>query len=274
MGLRLLSVRRRRAKLPATAQEHSLLRVEKPVASSYDEIAEMYHRLWADWYLPAALPALEKLFFSCVPPGSHILDLCCGSGHVTRELVRRGYKVKGVDASAALIAIARRELPQAAFEVQDARKLETETRFDGVLSTFDSLNHILSLTELGQAFRRAHDALKPGALFVFDMNLEEAYSVDLRQWTVEFAADSVGLMRGTYNFSAKLASTELIWFERASNELWRQHRSVVEQRCYEQAEILSTLERARFRDIQAVPAGHAGVRQELGFGRVFFVARA
>ena len=62
----------------------------------------MYDSLWADWYLPAAMPALEKLVFSRVPNGARILDVCCGSGHVTTELVRRGYSVTGVDASAAL----------------------------------------------------------------------------------------------------------------------------------------------------------------------------
>ena len=30
--------------------------------SPYDDIAGMYHMLWADWYFPAAKPGLEKLF--------------------------------------------------------------------------------------------------------------------------------------------------------------------------------------------------------------------
>src|SRR5947208_12874629 len=49
--------------------------------SAYDETAGMYHALWADWYLPAAVPALEKLFFSKVPAGPRVLDVCCGPGH-------------------------------------------------------------------------------------------------------------------------------------------------------------------------------------------------
>src|ERR1700728_153608 len=99
---------------PARASERSL-EIAQAARSSYDDIADMYHSLWANWYLPAALPALEKLFFSQLCSGGRVLDLCCGSGHVTRELVERGYAVTGVDASAALIAIARRELPQVDF---------------------------------------------------------------------------------------------------------------------------------------------------------------
>ncbi|HTU46970.1 MAG TPA: class I SAM-dependent methyltransferase [Bryobacteraceae bacterium] len=234
----------------------------------------MYHSLWANWYLPAALPALQKLFFSRLRPGSRVLDLCCGSGHVTREVADRRFKVTGVDASAALIAIARRELPHVDFRVQDARALELSTRFDGALSTFDSLNHILSLDDLRRVFRGVHDVLRPGGLFVFDMNLEEAYSLDLRQWTVEMAEGSVGLMRGTYDFGTKLATTELIWFVETSEGVWRRHRSVVEQRCYTEAEVLLALKDAGFSGIETIRARDAGLTTDLGFGRVFFVARA
>jgi SAM-dependent methyltransferase len=251
------------------------VQIAQAARSSYDDIADMYHSLWANWYLPAALPALEKLFFSQLSAGSRVLDLCCGSGHVTRELVDRGYAVTGVDASAALIAIARRELPQVDFRVQDARALvRLSGRFDGVLSTFDSLNHILKLGELRGVFRGVRDALKPGGLLVFDMNLEEAYSLDLRQWSVEMSENNVGLMRGTYDFATKRAITELIWFVETSNGLWRQHRSTVEQRCYTEAEISLALEEAGFSSIQMLWAREAGMRADLGFGRVFFVARA
>jgi len=91
--------------------------------SPYDAVAGMYHALWNHLYLPAAMPALERLLFSRVPAGGRVLDLCCGSGHVTRELVGRGYRVTGVDSSAGLIALATRDLPGVDFQVQDAREL-------------------------------------------------------------------------------------------------------------------------------------------------------
>jgi SAM-dependent methyltransferase len=241
--------------------------------SAYDEIAGMYHAMWADWYLPAARPALEKLFFSHLSAGSQVLDLCCGSGHVTRELVRRGYCTTGVDSSAALIELARRDLPQVDFHIQDARALTLEPEFDGVLSTFDSLNHVLSLSELGDVFKEVHRVLSHAGLLVFDMNLEEAYSLDLREWSVQVSEASVGLVRGSYDLSSKFATTELIWFVRQSGGGWRQHRSRVEQRCYMQQEILVTLAEAGFSRMEAIPAREAGVRPDVGFGRVFFMAR-
>lgn len=243
--------------------------------SSYDEIAGMYHALWADWYLPAAMPALERLFFARIPARGRVLDLCCGSGHVTKELVRRGYNVTGVDNSAELIALAQRELPGIDLRVQDATDLRLDDRYDAALSTFDSLNHILSMDGLRNVFEGVYRTLKEGGLFVFDMNMEEAYSMDLREWAVDVKEQSVGMVRGKYDAAAKRAFTELIWFVKTgTGNMWQQRRSVVEQRCYPQEEILLALSGAGFRQMEVIPARDAGVTSDLGFGRVFLVARA
>ena len=224
--------------------------------------------------MPAALPALEKLFLSKVPGGARVLDVCCGPGHVTRELVRRGYCVTGVDSSAALIAIARSSLPRTEFCVQDVRVLELTGHFEAALSTFDSLNHMLSLDDLHAALKGVHGVLDPGGLFVFDMNLEEAYTVDLHQWHVNISEGTVGLVRGAYDFEKKQAATELIWLEReGQTDCWQRRDSVVEERCYAEGEILAAVYAAGFRDVKVTPAIEAGVDPSLGFGRIFVSCR-
>jgi SAM-dependent methyltransferase len=245
-----------------------------PIHSPYDSIAGMYHALWFDWYLPAAMPALEKLLFSRVAAGSRMLDVCCGSGHVTKELVKRGYLVTGVDNSADLIALARQQMPEAEFVVQDVCLLNLPERFQSAVSTFDSLNHILSLDQLARAFRQIHSVLLPGAVFVFDMNLHEAYTLDLKQWAVDIHDNSVGLVRGRYDAVERRAHTELMWFSRSASDrnCWQQKHTVVEQRCYEREDILNALAGAGFRDIEASMAVDLGVDPDLGFGRMFVSA--
>lgn len=243
------------------------------VSSAYDEIAGMYHTLWADWYLPAAMPALEKLFFARVPAGTRILDVCCGSGHVTKELVRRGYQVTGIDASADLIALARRDLAAVDLRVQDARALHLESRYDAAISTFDSLNHMLTIDDVGRVLSGVHRALEPGGLFVFDMNLEEAYSADLRQWVVRLSDEEVTMVRGLYDPITKKATTELIWFVRTGmDNCWRRHRTAVEERCYEEPQILHALHLAGFQGVQVTEATNAGMKAELALGRIFLSA--
>ncbi len=243
--------------------------------SPFDPVAEMYHALWNDWYLSSAIPALEKMFFSRVPSGSRVLDVCCGCGHVTKELVRREYQVTGVDASAGLIGIAKREMPEVDWRVQDARDMDVPQDYAGAISTFDSLNHLPSPEDLARVFVSVKKALRPGGRFSFDMNLDEAYRAGTQQWVVEVHDATASLIRGNYDAETKKVDTELIWFVREkTGDLWKQYRSVIRQRSYTQTEILTALSEAGFTDIEALPGEEAGMTDGLGIGRLFVSAVA
>lgn len=73
------------------------------------------------------------------PPGSRVLDVGCGNGFLAARYADRGCSVVGIDLSESGIAIARRQSPQARFEVAaaDDRLLERlgEQPFDYVIST-------------------------------------------------------------------------------------------------------------------------------------------
>ena len=246
----------------------------KPV-SAYDPVAEMYDVFWADWFFPAALPALERLFFSRVSPNSRVLDLCCGSGHVTAELVSRGYRVTGIDNSQKLVELARQKISADRFVVADARQLPFGRTFEAVISTFDSLNHLLTLADLRSAFESVRSVLRTGGQFVFDVNLEEAYFADLHNWTTMVKDSDVALVKGQYNKRSKHARTELIWFhEIARGGNWRRVDACVEQRCYTYEELSGALNDMDFRIIEAVLGNDVGVRGDLGFGRLFVRAEA
>jgi SAM-dependent methyltransferase len=243
-------------------------------SSPYDPIAGLYHQNWDDWYLPQATPALDLLFFSKLAPGARVLDVCCGCGHVTRELVARGFQVTGVDASAELIAQAQRDLPDASFIVADVRQFQSTKQFEGALSTFDSLNHILELPDLEASFRNVHRALVAGAPFVFDMNSEQAYRMDWHEWSTGVTPTSVSLVRGRYDPVTRQVATEIVWFRQMPDGRWERRDSVVPQRCYETGEIQAALEQAGFRDVEWCSATKAGVTGEIGYGRLFWSARA
>ncbi len=184
-----------------------------------------------------------------------------------------GYEVTGIDSSQELIALARRDLPHTDLRVQDARAIELDRRYPAAISTFDSLNHMMSLQDLRDVFAGVYKTLETGGVFVFDMNLEQAYTADLRQWSVTIHDDEVALVRGLYNFDINVATTELIWFLRAEDgNCWRHHRSIVEQRCYPKSEILDALREAGFRKIEAFDAGELGVKPGHGI-RTHFCAR-
>ncbi len=94
-----------------------------------------------------------------------ILDLGCGTGHLTAQIAASGANVVGIDSSAEMIAKARATYPDLAFEVQDARQLTDENRFDGVFSNA-VLHWIKEPEKVAQGIARA---LKPGGRFVAEM---------------------------------------------------------------------------------------------------------
>ena len=99
--------------------------------------------------------------------GERILDLACGSGHHSLELVRQGFSVVGADISGELIEIARREAAaqdlDATFIEGDLRELDFEDEFDFVLNLNDgAIGYFETDEENHRTFEVIARALKPG----------------------------------------------------------------------------------------------------------------
>ncbi|WP_123535329.1 class I SAM-dependent methyltransferase [Halosimplex salinum] len=70
-------------------------------------------------------------------PGERVLDLGCGTGHLTADIADRvgaSGSVVGVDASAEMVDRARETYPDLRFEVADVREYSPDEPFDAVFS--------------------------------------------------------------------------------------------------------------------------------------------
>jgi trans-aconitate 2-methyltransferase len=95
-------------------------------------------------------------------PGERILDLGCGTGHLTARIAETPTEVVGFDSSAEMVEQARRAYPALQFEVADARDFDFGTGFDAVFS-----NAVLHwVKEPAAAIQCIHAALRPGGRFV------------------------------------------------------------------------------------------------------------
>ena len=82
-------------------------------------------------------------FLDLIEPGGRVLDLGCGGGEpIAAYLMNRGYEVVGVDASEAMLAIARTRFPEEDWRWADMRRLDLGEVFDGVIS-WDSFFHLM-----------------------------------------------------------------------------------------------------------------------------------
>jgi trans-aconitate methyltransferase len=67
-------------------------------------------------------------------PGERILDVGCGTGHLTSQIAELGTQVVGVDQSREMVRAASTAYPNLKFEVADARNLSFCDEFDAVFS--------------------------------------------------------------------------------------------------------------------------------------------
>lgn len=66
--------------------------------------------------------------------GERILDLGCGTGHLTAQIAKSGAHVKGIDNSEEMIREARRNYPGLDFMLADAENFQFDEPFDAVFS--------------------------------------------------------------------------------------------------------------------------------------------
>lgn len=119
---------------------------------------------WADF--------AEQCFDRFLPRRpAQVLDLACGTGKLTRELARRGYRMTGVDLSPDMLALAASACPAGTLLLcQDMRTFELIGTAGAVVCSLDSVNHLSSRAGVEACFRRVHTCLDTGGLFLFDVN--------------------------------------------------------------------------------------------------------
>lgn len=112
-----------------------------------DTFAKLEKREWADANLAQSYASdFAKAADMVVPhivkaadvgSRSKVLDLCCGHGNVTNELVKTQADVTGLDFSPAMLEMARASVPNAQFVEGDAMNLDfSDASFDAVTIGF------------------------------------------------------------------------------------------------------------------------------------------
>ena len=138
------------------------------LAAGYDVVMEYVdYEMWASY--------AHTLIEHHHPKAKSILELGCGTGSLALDLQPLGpYRYHGTDGSAAMIRVAeaKAELYGAdvTFSVADFTSFKTDRPVDVVLLVYDGLNYLLDPSDVRRLMERAHAALAPGGLFVFDQS--------------------------------------------------------------------------------------------------------
>ncbi|MEW6051508.1 MAG: class I SAM-dependent methyltransferase [Candidatus Zixiibacteriota bacterium] len=239
-------------------------------SSDYDQFAWFYNKHWAGPWVDRVMPLLEKLLLPNLPSAASILDLCCGTGQLAARLAERGFRVVGVDISEEMLSFARVNAPAILFHRADARSFSLDDTFDAAVSTYDSLNHLLTIEDIRKTFENVSRLLNPGAPFLFDLNMDVGYR---ERWKGSFSMvenDNVVAARSSYDSDRRTARLDLTLF-RLEGAGWRRVNLALTQTCYRSEQIIAALHGTGFAD----PAMYniTGDRIAEETGRTFFLAR-
>lgn len=156
--------------------------------------------------------------------GLSVLDLGCGFGHFSKDLIRLGADYTGVDKSNGLIAlvdaIEKKEKLGAKFYCLNGasmKSIKSET-FDKVMM-FQVIMNVPNLTELKGIFKEIRRVIKPNGELVFSMLhplLMQSYKDDFRE--IIMPRDSNHLHDGM-QYTAKHLMTDFKWME-FKNSYW------------------------------------------------------
>jgi SAM-dependent methyltransferase len=167
--------------------------------------------------------------------GRRALDLACGTGTLASILADDGWEVVGLDRSAPMLALARARAEGAApgqmlfiegdmryLPTTDDRQPTTDDQHDGqwsvvggrwsfnlVTCTYDSLNYLLAEEDLARCFAGVGRVLRPGGLFLADMNTRHFLEHD---WPAADVLERPGFIQVTQSYfdSANACSTMVL----------------------------------------------------------------
>ncbi|HEX7243272.1 MAG TPA: class I SAM-dependent methyltransferase [Longimicrobiaceae bacterium] len=137
-----------------------------------DDLAHVHHTGFGAFSRDAA-PGIVRLLERAQLRDGLVVDLGCGSGILARELLLAGYDVLGIDASAAMVGIARETAPGARFLVGSLHETDLPAcaAVTAIGEAVTYLNPNAGPLDPSRLFARVREALAPGGVFVFDVVL-------------------------------------------------------------------------------------------------------
>lgn len=109
----------------------------KETFETWNKVAVQYQELFMD--LDLYTDSYDLICNSIPRNNPKILELGCGPGNITKYLLskRPDFEISGTDIAPNMIALAKKNNPQAAFACMDCRHIDSlKTKFDGIVCGF------------------------------------------------------------------------------------------------------------------------------------------
>jgi SAM-dependent methyltransferase len=229
--------------------------------NAYREDLAYIHDVGHTDFIRRAAPGLLEMLRRHGLTAGRVVDLGCGSGVWAQELVRAGYQVLGVDISPAMIALARKRVPEAEFRAGSFLKVRLPECV-AVTSIGECFNYLFDTANgpeaLAGLFDRIYQALQPGGLLAFDVRQPASRPGPGVQRRFRTGADWAVLVEVEED-PARARLTRRITSFRQVGELYRREDEIHWLQLLHGAELAGELRRLGFR-----------VRRLRGYGELRF----
>lgn len=216
---------------------------------NYENFAAFYDSLTENVEYPLRAARIHHIVESEIrTEGRILLDLACGSGSMSEEMAKLGYDVIGVDNSPAMLAAAMDKKFDSGLPIQylcqDMREIDMFGTIDVTICTLDSLNHLPSLEDVQQVFRRVSLFAQPGGLFIFDMNTIYKHREVLDDKTFIYDTESVFCVWENHlKQDSNIVEMQLTFFEKDGDAYYRSDELITEN-AYSTEEITEVIKNA------------------------------
>ncbi len=245
--------------------------------SCYEALAASYDGLTRDIPYEKYLRFFKTLLRRHGVTATTVLDLACGTGSLSVLLAKHGYRVLGVDRSEEMLTVAAEkamelEENQPFFAAQPMQRLKIPEPVDACVCALDSINYVTKPQDVQKAIRRVYESLRPGGLFVFDINTPYKLEGLDGQVFLDETEDSYCVWRAVYDKRHSLCRYGMDLFQQANDGLWERSFEEHVERAYTPEELSQWLTDAGFAQVERF----ANLRLEAPEAdelRIFFAAK-
>lgn len=267
-------------------------------AGTYREFARLYASGPYPRYSKRMAELLPAVLSRIGAEPRSLLDVACGEGTFAIAMARTGLEVTGLDVSQEMLDIARRQAREAQVEPAqsgvgqagaagaqplkleflqaDMRHFSLRRQFDMATCWYDSLNYLLEPGDLAAAFAAVRRGLKPGGVFVFDMNTTHGLAVMWRShpfYVTQNTADEFEVHINSFDFERGIATKRIVGFVRRGSS-WTRIEEEHRERAYPLDSIRTALRASGLSEIACWGSLECMTEPGPDAGRVWFVAKA
>lgn len=194
--------------------------------SCYQALASYYDRLTADVDYSRFADRYEQAFREDGGSFHLLLDLCCGTGSLSRVMSERGYELISVDASEEMLMEAREKCADLSlpplFLQQDVSELDLYGTVDAAFCSLEGINY-LSPEDAALLLARLKHFIRPGGLLMFDLRSQDYLAALDGDTFVDEDDDFLCLWRADYDTELRALVYGMDIFSR-EGRLWKRSR--------------------------------------------------